>query len=60
MTLAVAGYSIGGILLLGCLIVALSTPLVGGSVATVAAGTLGILAVPCIAARIFGMRLLGR
>ncbi len=60
MTLAVAGYGIGGILLLGCLIVALSTPLVGGSVATVAAGTLGILAVPCIAAGIVGMRLLGR
>ena len=58
--LTAAGYGIGGILLLGCFIVALSTPLVGGNVATVAGGTLGILAVPCLVAGVIGTRLLGR
>ena len=60
MSLAAAGYGIGGILLLGCIVVALSLPLIGGRVTAVAAGTLGVLALPCIAAGIAGTRLLGR
>lgn len=55
-----AGYGVGGLLLLGCLLVAISSPLIGGSAAYVGASTLGILAVPCFVAGVVGMRLLGR
>ena len=50
----VAGYGIGGITLLSGAITAITTPLLGASVAAMAVGTLGIIALPFIGLGVFG------
>ena len=50
----VAGYGIGGMTILSGAITALTTPMIGTSVAVVAVGTLGISALPFIGLGVFG------